>query len=293
MNYLIIYLSFSLIAHFSHILHARTYPFSLVRYLAAHPEDEHATDEARRRRAIQLPRMPGAQGGGGRNKRKTKFEDLVGKDLKDILSAKSKIPAYAHMDLRRVGNVSDVRDRVMNLVREFNLSFEDCWPIVAVVGGDGGAGIADGEEGGEEVEAAAAAEEGEEQDPDAMDVDQQPGEIVDEHGANDQGLEYESEIEDHEEAENDLPPGIEEVEEVEEVVEVVGGERRSGRAHRARQKHSPDDIIPCACGCRRQYEYHEMDLCRLCGPTTGKYIRRRCVMRTFECETCRNSRQPK
>ena len=45
------------------LTHALTYYFSLVRYLATHPEDENATDLKRRTRGMQLPRMPGAQGG--------------------------------------------------------------------------------------------------------------------------------------------------------------------------------------------------------------------------------------
>ena len=283
-----------------------TSSFSLARYLAAHPEDANATDEDRRRRAIQLPRLPGAAGGGGRKKVKTKWEDLNGVDWKAILRSKYKLPAYLHLNLNLNGNAVEIAVKTRAFVGANGLTFEDCWPIVAVAGGggggggDGGGGDGDGDDGdgdgdagndgdGDAGNACGGEDEQdleEEKDPDAMDVDEVGGEVVGGNGDAEQGMEYDSETEEHHEDEVHLPPVVEEVEEV-EVAAAGGGERRSGRARHVREIRADNEITPCYCGCNRMYEYYEMTLCRRCGSATGKFVRTRCVSRTHECKTCR------
>jgi len=279
--------------------------------LVAHPEDANATDEDRRRNAIQLPRLQGAAGGGGRNKVKTKWEELTRKELVLIIDAKKKLPAYASVHLPKTGLVDALRQRVMAFAASNNLTFGDCWPIVD--GGDGGDGAGGGGDGGDgaggdgdggdgdgdggDGDGAADVRQDEKEDDDddddeeEEDVDGQDRMDVVEPGINEPlggigGMEYESENEEEHMDDSHLLD-VAEVEE--EVVEEVAVGRRSSRARHQRVIHADNDIIPCHCGCRHQYEYYNMVLCRGCGRTSGKYVRKLCVSRTHQCETCRGN----
>ena len=53
--------------------------------------------------------------------------------MKAILRSKYQLPEYSHLKLNLGGTAKQVTDKVVALVHEFNLTFEECWPM-----GDGG-----------------------------------------------------------------------------------------------------------------------------------------------------------
>ena len=236
--------------------------------MVSHPEEENDADrDMRRRGGLLLPRMAGGQG----KKEKKNWEDLAAKDLKDILRSKYKLDVHKHLNL----NLGGGKEELLRKVKLLALPFEGYWPIVAAGDAAGGADVlGEGEQEG-----------GNDQDDGAMDI-VPDGPVVGANDADAEIIEYDSEEEIHEELIH--PRAIREEEEEEEKDVGDGGARRSGRARHTREVHAPDDWIPCTCGCRQQYPYHGMVLCRRCGSSTGRYVRRVCVSKTYECELCRN-----
>lgn len=241
---------------------------------------EDAADVDRRSRGMIIPRMPGARGAQGRNKVKASWEDLTKDDLLAILRWKRKLPAFTHLKLTLVGNVADLRTRVISLGQ----SFDDCWPIAAME--DDGDVVAARNDGGALGEGEDQKEEQDDQNRMEIDEDhrpqQQPADIEGNNAVGDETIEYDSEHEEHE----DTPFPAEEAVEQEEVA-LVEEEAIGRRARHRMVKYSEDDYVPCSCGCHHQYPYQEMTLCVGCGRGTGKLVRRRCVSNTWKCDACR------